>query len=569
MFRTFAKKFLPNPLDWMLKRAAKKNAKKVLIFWNRGLGDIALGLYAIIYRIKEFLPEAEITFLARENLMDGFSMLDGIKAIPASWKRGEKIDLDQEVQKFSDSFDLVIKNPSPTDWVFWQHGKITPRLKWDPSHDDLWKKFDLGKAKYVGVQISAETNYGFWRNWSFERWQQLFDELEKRNAKILLFGFDRSVVFEHKNIVDLRGKTSLFELLSIIQNCCFSLVLPDSGILSMVYYLDQSFPIRIISLWADPNHGVLKQGVASPNPCLQHYPIIGKLKDLSSVSVREVLDKIFPPRPLQKCIHIDEISSHLPVRAGAIILAGGQGTRLGFSGAKGLFEALGKSLFEHLCKEKRLGPIAVMTSPQNHAETVAFFEKNQNFGSEVYFFSQEEKTLLDENKNPTDLKGSNGNGNVFRAFVQSDVSCVDNPLANIFDSALISYGMSQGADAVVQCIEREPSDVSMGVLVERNGIEILEYTELDPKENYKYVYSGQIGFRWDFFLKMGAVDLPLHWVQKKVKNRLVWKGEQFIFDVLPYATSVCAVQVPRSLYYAPIKGAEHIEKVEAILKEKL
>ena len=32
-----------------------------MLFWNRGLGDIALGLYAIVHRIRESIPDAKIT----------------------------------------------------------------------------------------------------------------------------------------------------------------------------------------------------------------------------------------------------------------------------------------------------------------------------------------------------------------------------------------------------------------------------------------------------------------------------------------------------------------------------
>jgi ADP-heptose:LPS heptosyltransferase len=94
-------------------------------------------------------------------------------------------------------------------------------------------------------------------------------------------------------IIDLRGKTSLFELLSIIKNRCRYLIAPDSGILSMVYYLDTAFPLQIISLWADPKHGILKQNVASPNPLLIHRPLIGAHRDLSTVSADDVLNHLF------------------------------------------------------------------------------------------------------------------------------------------------------------------------------------------------------------------------------------------------------------------------------------
>lgn len=71
----------------MLERTAKKGGKKILLGWNRGLGDIALGLYAMVQRIREIVPNAEITFVVRENLRDGFSMLEGVKTIVAPDRR--------------------------------------------------------------------------------------------------------------------------------------------------------------------------------------------------------------------------------------------------------------------------------------------------------------------------------------------------------------------------------------------------------------------------------------------------------------------------------------------------
>lgn len=560
MFRTLARKFLPNPLDSMLKRTARKGGKRILLGWNRGLGDIALGLYAIVQRIRELIPDAEIAFVTRENLRDGFSMLEGVKAIVAKdWKRGEAAKIPEEVKE---EFDLVIEKPSPTDWVYWQRGKVVPKLKWDKKHDLLYQKFDL-PPNCIGVQISAETNYGLWRNWPEEKWKELFDRLKP--FKVLLFGFGSEPKFENENVIDLRGKTSLFELLSIVKNRCFGLVLPDSGISSMTYYLDETFPLRFVSLWADPNHGILKQNVPSPNRQLVHCPLIGTNRDLSTVSVDAVLEQLFPV-----------------ANAGAILLAAGQGTRLGFSGPKGLFTIEGKTCFQWFCEKmpKHL-PLAIMTSPLNHDETVAYFEKNNFFGLEIYFFQQEIISFLDEEKKEIDLKGPNGNGNVFRAFVKAGlaelfakrgidlvtVSYIDNPLARPFDPVLIAR--ARGVDATVQCIGREKTDRSMGVLVEKEGkIEIVEYTELDPSKEYKYAYSGQMAFSLPFFSKMGEVDLPLHWVRKKVGERFVWKGEQFIFDALPFAAKAQLLEVPRKSHYAPLKSSESVAGVQKQLREK-
>lgn len=550
---------MPNRLDWMLKRTAKRGGKKILLGWNRGLGDIALGLYAVVQRIREWIPDAKITFITRSNLIDGFSMLEGVETIAApDWKRGAPSEIDPSLKK---EFDLVIPYPSPTDWVCWQRGKVVPKLKWDLRHDPLHEIFHL-PSHCIGVQVSAETHYGLWRNWPIQCWQGLFDRLEKMGKTVLLFGFGDHPKFNNQNLIDLRGKTNLFELLSIIKHKVEALILPDSGISSMVYYLNESFPIRHVTLWADPNHGILKQKVASPNPQLVHRPLIAEGKDLSTVSVDAVLEAI------QKKV--------LP-----IILAGGQGTRLGVQGPKGLFSIAGKTLFQWTCEKlPKKSPVAIMTSPINHEETVAYFKKNWFFDLEVHFFLQGMRPLLDEQRRPMEKLGPNGNGDVFRSFVESGladyfakrgieavtISYVDNPLSHPLDPQLIA-NLKQ-SEIAVQCIERLSSDTSMGALVE-NGekVEIIEYTYLDPSKEYKYAYSGQLAFDFSFFCKMGKVDLPIHWVQKKVEGEMVWKEEKFIFDVFTHAKRIRPFSVPRQTHYAPIKGPESIESVLHLLRK--
>ena len=92
----------------------------------------------------------------------------------------------------------------------------------------------------------------------------------------------------------------------------------------------------------------------------------------------------------------------------ALVLAGGQGTRLGFAGPKGMYEiglqsksTLFQLLCERLMKLRKIAassdnefsalPFYIMTSPINHEETVGFFEKNSYFGlpkTDVCFFKQ-------------------------------------------------------------------------------------------------------------------------------------------------------------------------------------
>ena len=79
-------------------------------------------------------------------------------------------------------------------------------------------------------------------------------------------------------------------------------------------------------------------------------------------------------------------------------------------------------------------------------------------------------------------------------------------------------------------------------------------------------YSGQIAFSMTFFLEAAKKDLPLHWVQKKIEGRWLWKGEKFIFDALEFAKSVKVFCAQRKTCYAPIKTTENIPAVEKILR---
>jgi hypothetical protein len=582
MFRTFARKFLPNPLDWKLKRAAKQNAKTVLLCWNRGLGDIALGIAAIVHRIRVYLPGAKISVLTRENLKDGFSLLDGLEIIAAKdWKRGEPYDWKKSLPQ--KEFDLVLEKPSPTDWCRWQHMSFTPRLKWNWELDLHHRKFDLDDGfTYIGVQVVAETNYGLWRNYPEKRWNELFDFLEKRgDVKVILFGFASEMKFHHPMICDFRGKTSFFELLSLIKNRCFALIVPDSGIASMTYYLDESFPMRLITLWADPNHGILKQGVASPNPQLVHIPLIGERRDLSTVAANQVLDALFPKKvrkPLLSCAKAEDVGAIGTENTACVILAGGLGSRLGFMGPKGLFPILNKTLFQHhLEKAPPKMPVAIMISPQNSEETKAYFEKNGFFGRKILFFEQTVLPLLDEKYRAVGV-GPDGNGSVYASLLNSGILDeferlavdsvffipIENPLADPVDGRLLALK----ADVAIKCVKRIKGE-SMGALAD--DLSIVEYFDV-AEDDYSYSYAGQTVLSMPFLRKASAVKLPLHWVRKKAsiggREMIVWKREKFLFDAFPIAAVRAALCYEREVCYAPIKGPEQKEAVEKLLRKK-
>ncbi|MCP5506653.1 MAG: hypothetical protein H7A38_07215 [Chlamydiales bacterium] len=301
LFKKLLEPFLPNPFDKLLKRMVTEEKTRFLIVWNRGLGDIPLGLYALVYRIRSYLPHASITFLTRKDLADLFTMLDEVDVIVgSSVVRGKPVNVAEnlkEHQLSTNMFDVVLEKPDPTRWLKWQLGTLIPKLSWNPEWDGLIEKYELDPNEtYIGCHVQTETGvyYGYEKNWDLPSWRNLFNRIEKeKKGKILLFGMEREPAFLMDNVVDLRGRTNVFEMLSIIKNHCRYLVAPDSGVLSVAYYVDACYPIRVVSLWADPRQGVLRQNVESPNPEFEHVPLIGKHEKVSNITTDEVYDALF------------------------------------------------------------------------------------------------------------------------------------------------------------------------------------------------------------------------------------------------------------------------------------
>jgi ADP-heptose:LPS heptosyltransferase len=296
----FVRGLMGNEFDRLLKRHAKCGNRRFLVVWNRGLGDIALGMYALVQRIRTFIPDSSITFITRAELEEGFRLLDGVGVIAVPWwQRGVKSDLCDTMKGIGidkADYDAIIENVNPTKWLSWQIGAAAPKLVWRDECNELYKRFGLGESgNYIGAHVSSETGrfYKTQKDWPAENWKALFDRLASgAGPGIILFGHQRSGEYESSGIIDLRGETSLFEMLSIIRNCCSVLVAPDGGVLSIVYYLNTFFPIRVVSLWGDSHQGVLKQGVASPNPGLEHIPLLGRDNNISNITIEEVMSSI-------------------------------------------------------------------------------------------------------------------------------------------------------------------------------------------------------------------------------------------------------------------------------------
>lgn len=296
MLQLLKNRFFRNPFDIALRKAAAEGKKKFLVVWNRGLGDIPLGLYALTQRMRTFIPNAEITFLTRPDLREGFALLGNVETlVNPNIRRWQEFSLEEILGQLGhqlSEFDEVFEKPDPTRWLKWQIGSLTPKLNWQTGWDNLCVRFGIkNDTPIIGVHVQTETFYNYEKNWAEEKWRSLFNRAaSEMGAKILLFGFQPNPQFEGEGIIDMRGRTSLIEMMSIIKNHCTHLVVPDSGVLSITYYLDIDCPLTVVSLWADPEQGVLRQKVPSPNARLKHYPLVGKRKDVGRIPVEAVME---------------------------------------------------------------------------------------------------------------------------------------------------------------------------------------------------------------------------------------------------------------------------------------
>lgn len=309
-------------------------------------------------------------------------------------------------------------------------------------------------------------------------------------------------------------------------------------------------------------------------------------------------------------------------RVGTIIVAGGQGTRLGFSGPKGSFPlslVKNKSLFQIFAERVFAAshlfgaslPLAIMTSPVNHEATKVFFEEHDNFSlkaGQVKFFKQGLWPLLSDDgkvflSNPDQLaKGPNGNGGIFHYFREQGlveewkrqgidyvtIANVDNPLVDLFDLELLGLLDESGSEAALLSVKREDPGEKVGVpVLSSEGVCIAEYSELDEEVRdardgdgnllHRGANIGFYVFRLDFIDRLGQTPLenfPLHVARKpcssyeegQIETRQANKMELFIFDGLRLAERVPALLRPRMSCFAPLKNAKGDHSPEAVKK---
>lgn len=298
---------------------------------------------------------------------------------------------------------------------------------------------------------------------------------------------------------------------------------------------------------------------------------------------------------------------------GVLLVAGGQGSRLGFDGPKGAYSigpVTGASLFYfHARKILALSvryatniPFYVMTSAANYDATVAHFEENDYFGlnaDDVVFFKQgmwpgmtaDGKIILDAPGHV--FMSPDGHGGMIAALKANGCFAdmkkrgvktlfyfqVDNPLVEVADPAFIGLHTLEKSDYSLKlCAKRDPNE-GLGMVVKRDGhFDMIEYTEMTDEMNNRRTKTGDLYFKYGspaihvfdraFLEHEAAKDMPLHLAHKKIatvdeKGNVVkatepngYKFEKFIFDALGDAAGVTCFAFDRHEEFSPVKNAE-------------
>ncbi len=308
---------------------------------------------------------------------------------------------------------------------------------------------------------------------------------------------------------------------------------------------------------------------------------------------------------------------------GAFLVAGGQGTRLGYDGPKGefpvtpvrekpLFQVFAEQLLAAVRRHGKPIPWYIMTSELNDAPTRTFFEKHGYFGypkQDVIFFSQgmmpafgfDGKMLLAE-KDSLALS-PDGHGGSLRAVAKSGALAdmkkrgirhlsyfqVDNPTTRLIDPLFLGLHDLYESEMSSKTIPKSGPKEKLGNfgVVEQDGqrkLIVIEYSDLPDELAEKRDEKGNLLFNAgsiaihaldvDFIDRLnrgGKLELPWHRAEKKVpfiddsgrevepEKPNAVKLEQFVFDAIPLARNPLVYETDRGEEFSPVKNAEGVD----------
>ncbi len=303
-------------------------------------------------------------------------------------------------------------------------------------------------------------------------------------------------------------------------------------------------------------------------------------------------------------------------KVAAFLVAGGQGTRLGYDGPKGeypvtpinqkpLFQLFAEQLLAWSRDSGKTIPWYIMTSDVNDAPTRAFFKNNNSFGyppADIFFFQQgmmpafsRDGTVLLSAKDSIALS-PDGHGGSLRALARSGALAdmkkrgiehlsyfqVDNPLVHTIDPLFLGLHDITASEMSSKTIAKAGALEKVGNFVIADGtLQVIEYSDLANELAQQTNPDGSLRFnagsiaihalRVSFIERLtsgGQLSLPWHRAEKKVpyvdeKGNLIKpsevnavKLEQFVFDAIPLAKNPIVYTTDRAEEFSPVKNAE-------------
>merc|ERR1711976_130883 len=255
-------------------------------------------------------------------------------------------------------------------------------------------------------------------------------------------------------------------------------------------------------------------------------------------------------------LSLEEISKG---HVGILLLAGGQGTRLGTSYPKGMYDVglpSHKALFqlqaerirslEQLAEKKTgvAGAITwyIMTSASTIQPTLDFFASNNYFGlkqENVVVFQQgtlpcftfEGKMILGD-KHKLSI-APDGNGGLYRALRKEGILndmrtkgikyiqlyCVDNILVKVGDPVFMGYCLSKGAECANKVVRKGFPTEAVGITCKVSGhYQVVEYSEITQKSAEKRNNDGSLTY--------SAANICIHFFTFEFLNRIVIENER-------------------------------------------
>lgn len=348
--------------------------------------------------------------------------------------------------------------------------------------------------------------------------------------------------------------------------------------------------------------------------CGEEKPL-GELSPADALSIEQIEEKKQEYREIGlKAIRQGKVA--------AVLLAGGQGTRLGLDAPKGTFNiGLSRELtifgqqmnnIKDVTDEAGcLFHIFIMTSDLNDAVTRAFFEEKNYFGydkDKIHFYIQDTApTCSFDGKIYLEEKGKissspNGNGGWYSSLIKAgygrmlkdcgiewlNVYAVDNVLQRICDPVFVGATLNSGCACSGKVVKKSCPEERVGVLCKENGLPaIVEYYEMPEALAQLRDADGELTYRYGVILnylfsvktlnEIYRKKLPCHLAKKaiphiengekvKPESPCGYKFETLAVDIVKLMGSCLAFEVERQREFAPVKNRTGVDSVESARK---